>query len=847
MATRLLLAFRQAELDRWTMLHDAAKAVVAEERFWMALLIIAVIVLTAFLAAWMLELSRPETSAGPARDHSRRALLPTVVAALACAAIAGVAIVLISATPNPPVTIAWTGIRAPAPAVPLEIGGGEHRAVTAWPGGGTWPSVRIESPHPQHCLVTTRGGYGFVRSGKVYFNGVAIREGSAPQELAPFWIDVADGHLRIRTGAQLPPLLSVELTEPNERWARSLGQLLALSLYDLRSRGAVRLEVLNSLERWASSIRVIVIDEKTIQVLAPNQTPAPAARLDWTSEGGVFQAPLEIVWPGKRLIGRLALHDGAVQLTFEPPWETASPLPPFEQGHATLTFTRVPRLGTNSFILPLGEPAGDFVHATELQQTDEGALFIAGANPIPKKSEDGGLPSWVRRIGQRPSRMAEARRSTLSSEEIPITVGRRVRAVLTMTIAKAGPVAGAVALALSVAWVLFVLAFCALWAGHAHLFRVRDLWVLACVLVAAWALLAVRLLLAVRYVLDPRAVDDVTVKGLASSLGGLVMLPLFVSLAALLWAQFASEVQGKRRGRWRVIAIAAMAAGGTAFEYLLMPGRVLPVLPERYQPAWSDPLMLAAFGIALLAIWRAYSPKKYVESRMALPNRDRDFAFVLDRRVEYPDRRRERARAELHPGRMEGLARIEAQPRARALGSRGAGHPALDVLLRRVRAPDRRPLLADRTPDVAARGRADRRAQKYSGWHAAAFHGGTDLGRIDRRVSSGGDRPGGARRRRSDLLRRGLPASPGPAAPAHAAGTPGARLHHGHRGGRGTRLRRGAGRLLRGSGQGRAHPGPRGSDEARPGRTGVAARPRRADERRQLRRLRGRRPQCAGA
>ena len=587
----------------------------------MTLPFLAVVVFAYVLVAWMLELRHREESL-PSLGNRRHVLPFAVILLATLAAIPAALWALVSVAEWPRSTqVAWTAAESADPETgTIAIGGREHSAVIGWPNGSFRPEMRLERADGGGFRLFTRGGTALVRVDGAYANGEVVTLGGGGKQAGRFSVELArKGWLRrrkliISRTPVAEPLIVMPAPEVHPTRARQLDALLQARLNDLRREGKVPLAMARALEEWAASIRVLRPEKNELRLVMddePWREHAIAAR-----EGK--PSTIEVLWPRRRLVMRLAGDGARPRLSFDPPWTRTTSLPPFKDNASTLSFGREPAAGANTFLLPLGHGAAEFRHDAVLQIPPGGApRFRDGADLAPR--DGNGAPRWLRRMERQVLGAALEPNRALSSVRVPLVIPGQPRArglLVTITVIRDLPTPRALLVALGLAWLILVGFIASIAFGRVHRLRLRDLWCIGGVIVAIWTILLVRVLLAVRYLLTPTAIDEVTAKGLAGTLAALVIVPGFIVLAVRFWLHHRPGLEFDRHAVAVTAAVAVALVAGSIVELVIMPRQILPNLATLFLPSYFDRLLLVVYAVAALAIAmalerRALSPPKH--------------------------------------------------------------------------------------------------------------------------------------------------------------------------------------------------------------------------------------------
>src|SRR6185369_6256169 len=123
-------------------------------------------------------------------------------------------------------------------------------------------------------------------------------------------------------------------------------------LNDLRRGGTAGAAMVQALEEWAATIRVLRPTDGELHVVQDGER----LRVFTVS----LPSTVEVLWPRRKLVARLADVDGTLRLSFDPPWTRTSSLPPIHGDTTALSFGREAEMGRNTFLLPLGHGAANF-------------------------------------------------------------------------------------------------------------------------------------------------------------------------------------------------------------------------------------------------------------------------------------------------------------------------------------------------------------------------------------------------------------------------------------------------------------------------------------------------------
>jgi hypothetical protein len=580
----------------------------------MVLPLLAATVLVTLFLAWLLELRyRDETL--PALSNRALAVPFVIVIAAALLAIPIALWPLASLTEWPRSTqVAWTAVDAADPATgALDIGGAEHSAVLGWPNGDFWPEVRL-AREPRGVRLSTLGGGALIRVGGVYLNGTVLRRGGGGMQIGnqpgrSFSIELARScwlcrtdELRIARTRVSAPLAVLRAPPVQASRAHVLGTLLAPSLNDLRRGGTADPAMVEALEEWAGTVRVLRASDDELRIVQDGEA--------WHVSVLTVPSTIEIVWPRRKLIARIQNAEGTLRLSFEPPWTRSSSLPPMPGNASALSFAREPEMAKNTFLLPLGYGAADFRRDEPLQLSPDGLpRFRNGADAAPRRRA--GEPSWLQPAEGGTLARVLAPNRALSWVRVPLVIQNNGPGmILTITMLRDLPTPRALLIALVVAWGALVLFVASIAFGATQRLRVRDFWCLGGIAVAVWAILLFRVLLAVRFVLSPTAVDDVTMKGLAGTLAATVIVPGLMALSVRLWLHHRPGVAFDRRESAVTVGIAIVLAITAAVELVAMPRAILPNLAGRFATSVFDRLLLFIDFIAAVAAVSALRPSR---------------------------------------------------------------------------------------------------------------------------------------------------------------------------------------------------------------------------------------------
>lgn len=566
----------------------------------MTLPLLAFAVAGSLCVAWMLEFRHKEEVLPTLRQGRHVPPFLTILAAtLLTIPIAISPLVSLAEWPRS-TQVAWTAAEASDRASGIvAIGGPEHSAILGWPNGNFWPEMRVQPAAGGGFRVRTRGGEALVRVDGEYANGEVVTLGGGAKQIGKFSVAlVRRGFFRrqklvISRTPVAEPLVIIDPPPRHGTRIRVLDSLLIPRLNDLRRGGKIDLPNVHALEQWAGSIRILRPERGELRLITEGES--------WREVVAKPSASIEILWPRRRLSMRLVENGGATRLQFDPPWTRTTSVPPFKGKDSALSFAREAAVGTNTFLLPLGHGAPDFRHEEALQISPGGLpRFLNGSDLVPESGPDG--PRFARRRGALSKAMQPNR--SLSSVRVPLVIRNAAAPglVLTVTMVRDLPTPRALLIALLCAWVALAIFVTSIAFGSGQRLRLRDLWCIGGVIVAAWTLLVFRLLLAVRYLVAPAAVDEVTVKGLAGTLAALVIVPGLITLALRLWLHHRPGVPDDARNRNVTIFVAVTLAGMAAIELLVMPRQILPNVAERFTSSPFDRVLLMIYAIAALAI-----------------------------------------------------------------------------------------------------------------------------------------------------------------------------------------------------------------------------------------------------
>src|SRR5437764_6108518 len=475
----------------------------------MVLPLLVAVVLVTFFLTWLLELRhRDETL--PALSNRPLVTPFALVMATTLAAIPIALWPLASLTDWPQSTqVAWTAVEAADRASGfMVIGGAEHSAMLGWPNGSFWPEVRLVRD-PRGVRLYTQGGGGLIRVGDTHLNGDVVKCDGGPKQIGTergksFSIELArccwycKTELRIARTAVAAPLVVMHAPPEHASRLRTLDALLAPSLNDLRRSGAADAAMVQGLEEWASTVRVLRPTNGELRIVQDGD--------GWRATTLALPSPIEIIWPRRKLLAQVSDAEGAIRLAFDPPWTRTSSLPPIHGNGSALSFAREPEMGRSTFLLPLGYGAADYRRDEPLQLSPDGLpRFGNGADAAPPPQPN--APAWLRPAqGGALARVLEPNRA-LSWVRVPLVIpGATPGMILTITMVRDLPTPRALLVALLAAWLALALFVASMAFGRTQRLHLRDFWCIGGILVAVWAILLFRVLLAVRFVLSPVAI-----------------------------------------------------------------------------------------------------------------------------------------------------------------------------------------------------------------------------------------------------------------------------------------------------------------------------------------------------
>jgi hypothetical protein len=372
--------------------------------------------------------------------------------------------------------------------------------------------------------------------------------------------------------------------------------------------------MVQALEEWAGTIRVLRPTEGELRVVQDGER----LRVFTVS----LPSTVEILWPRRKLVARLADVDGTLRLSFDPPWTRTSSLPPIHGDTTALSFGREAEMGRNTFLLPLGHGAANFRRDEPLQLAGGMPRFRNGADPAPPSRTN--QPPWMRPAqGGTLARVLEPNRA-LSWVRLPLVIPNAVPGMLlAITMVRDLPTPRALLIALVAAWAALAFFAGSMAFGRTQRLRLRDFWCIGGILTAVWAILLFRVLLAVRFVISPAAIDEVTVKGLAGTLAATIIVPGLMALAVRLWLHHRPGVAFDKVESAVTIGASLLLAVMAAVELVVMPRQVLPNIVGRFESSPFDRLLLVVYVIAVAAIVSAlpWRTRRIAASLWQLPYR----------------------------------------------------------------------------------------------------------------------------------------------------------------------------------------------------------------------------------
>jgi len=407
--------------------------------------------------------------------------------------------------------IAWTALESRHR---LQVGGDIENSPVTWPNQSVSPILMAKSAGPESISLEISSGGGFILdevSGR-FLNGRILNDiGSErigryviSREKTFFgarYVVGIDGH----NGAIANIVLPARIRGRNRSY--SLSSLLDPSPYE-RPQDEVWFE----LQEWADKIRLLLTEAGEIRILSPDETVSREVRLP---------AKLTLIQIGYRQRFRIDhTRNEFIRMDFLPPWRLASPVPP-EYKKSGIIVSASAQPGDYAFILPFGKPANNLRRHIRLVDDSDGRPVFSDPDAIlldPESGADTRLPPG---FGTTEAGSEEILLGATS--QIQITAGDNHRFYLATlaNLPRLDMLAWLMLIALTPLlygiWLTSGMSGAGRWCAHG-------------LALCLWNLLIFRLMLAVRYAIDPRYLDVLAIKGIATSLAGLAVIPGFLLL-----------------------------------------------------------------------------------------------------------------------------------------------------------------------------------------------------------------------------------------------------------------------------------------------------------------------------
>lgn len=407
--------------------------------------------------------------------------------------------------------IAWTALES---LHRLQIGGNTENSPVAWPNQSASPVLKAESAGPESIRLEISSGGGFILDevSRRFLNG-RIMNDIGSEKIGRYVISREKTFFGERyvigfdgqKGAIANIVLPARVRGRNRSYSLS-------SLLDPSPADRPRDEAWFELQEWADNIRLLLTDAGEIRILSPDETASREVRLP---------AKLTLIQIGYRQRFRIdRTRNEFIRLEFLPPWRLASPVPP-EYRSSGIIVSASAQPGDYAFILPFGKSTDNLRRHIRLDNDSAGRPVFFDHDATRLVPESGGDPRLPPGFGT-----AEAGSEEIllgATSQIQITAGDNCRFYLA-TLANL-PRLDMLACLMLIALIPF---FCGIWLTMDMSGAGR--WCAHGLALCIWNLLIFRFMLAVRYAIDPRYLDVLAIKGLATSLAGLAVVPGFLLL-----------------------------------------------------------------------------------------------------------------------------------------------------------------------------------------------------------------------------------------------------------------------------------------------------------------------------
>jgi len=477
----------------------------------------------------------------------------------------------------------WTGVEFVGQ--PFMMGGEREQGIVGWPNESFSPAVKFWTTDQGRLRMEISGGQAFLYDEKqgVFLNGEVIPQGSVKSRgdfsirltwRYRFWqrVEVLDSSNQVWASFDLPATL--------------IRRSRVYSLAERVSANAVpgiRENPVNviKLENWANGLRLLLTRQGEIRLLGEGSQQAECE----------LPCSLSLAWINRRLLFEVNQDGARLALCFPPPRQLLSPIPPPVENSQQLIVTASPRPGDFAFTLPLGRGIQDPRRAITFGKDNNGVTVITSHGvSLDESRREPYLPERVQPAAQPPC----AESGVTSS--LAVQLGN---AIFNFATVNDLPSLRLLVVLLLPALICFIF-------GMLLIFpRMPDdrmRWFLYGLMGTIWNLLAFRLLLSLRYAISLSSLDSLVIKGVATALISLVVVPGIIVLVARFKRDMSDPPQSEKAKKYTLIATLCYLVvlfGVVAGEYLFAP-RLWINLPQRFALTASSPVanyVLLVFAI----------------------------------------------------------------------------------------------------------------------------------------------------------------------------------------------------------------------------------------------------------